>query len=545
VQTQVTSAPSRRAGAPAAAVVAATLAALLVVALVVRLPWFDDALYGDEVQAFWDVSGRSLGDTLHLLAGNSTELSPPLFFVLAWVSERLFGSSAESLRVVSLAAGLATIPLTFLLGRWTLGERAGLLGAAFVALSPFMIFYSAQARPYALMTMLCVVSTLALLRGVRDGGWRWWTLYAAASCAAMYTHYTSVFLLAVQFGWALIMAPAARRPLLAANLAAAAGFAPWLPTLIEHSRSPGTKIYGLLEPFTFRNVRVDLAQLWLGSPLDPISDVPGLLWVILAATGLIAAAVLFVRARPPALDAALLAALAFGVPLATAVYSAARDTVWNPQNLIASWPSFAVLAGAVLTWGAIASRPAGVAVRAAAAGAVLAAFVVGSAQGFDVGTQRPDYDAIARYIADTGRGREPVVNQRDLSPGAVDSLDVAFAQLPESQRHPVVRLGAPPLRQILREPPFTPIPSAPGEAVARRAARLAREGMVFVVLPTRVPPAALARVRREHTTSTRDSSLFEKLGAFFAALPARFRLAHVYTTTGFNRPTVYAYVVRR
>jgi uncharacterized membrane protein len=59
----------------------------------------------------WDVSGRSLGDTLGLLAGNSTELSPPLFFVLAWVSDHVFGPSAESLRVVSLAAGLATIPL--------------------------------------------------------------------------------------------------------------------------------------------------------------------------------------------------------------------------------------------------------------------------------------------------------------------------------------------------------------------------------------------------------------------------------------------------
>jgi uncharacterized membrane protein len=183
----------------------------VLVGLAVRLPWFDDALYGDEVQAFWDVSGRSLGDTLHLLAGNSTELSPPLFFVFAWVSDHLFGASAESLRIVSLAAGLATIPLTYLLGRRTVGVRAGLLGAAFVAVSPFMIFYSSQARPYALMVMLCLVSTLALLRAVRDGGRSWWLLYAATSCAAMYTHYTSVFPLAVQLGWALVTQPGARR----------------------------------------------------------------------------------------------------------------------------------------------------------------------------------------------------------------------------------------------------------------------------------------------------------------------------------------------
>jgi 4-amino-4-deoxy-L-arabinose transferase-like glycosyltransferase len=544
------SAPAQPAGARSARVVPVLLAVFILVALVVRLPWFDDALYGDEVQAFWDVSGRSLDDTLHLFAGYSTELSPPLFFVLAWVSGRLFGASAESLRIVSLAAGLATIPLTYVLGRWTLGVWAGLLGAAFVALSPFMIFYSCQARPYALMVMLCLVSTLALLRGVRGGGTRWWALYAAASCAAMYTHYTSVFLLAVQFGWALVTQPAARRPLLAANLAAAVGFGPWLPTLIEHSRSPGTGIYGLLEPFTFRNVRVDLGKLWFGSVNEPLSSVPGLLAAALAGGGLIVGIMMCLRRAAAgglgagwrrAKDTALVTVLALGVPLAIAVYSAVRPTVWTEQNLIASWPGFAVLAGAILTRGALASRTAGVAVRAAAVGAVLAAFVVGAVQGFDINRQRPDYDAIARYIADTGRGREPVVNQRDLSPGAVDSLDVAFAQLHESQGHPVVRLGVPPFRQILREPPFAQIPSAPGEEVARKAARLAGNGMLFVVLPTRVPPEALARARRQRMTSSPESSLLVKLVAFFATLPARFRLVDVYTTTGFNRATVYTY----
>ena len=241
-------------------------------------------------------------------------------------------------------------------------------------------------------------------------------------------------------------------------------------------------------------------------------------------------------------DAALVALLGLGVPLAIAAYSAVRPTVWTAQNLVASWPGFAVLAGAILTWGALASRTAGVAVRAAAVGAVLAAFVVGAVKGFDINRQRPDYDAIAQYIADTGRGREPVVNQRDLSPGAVDSLDVAFAQLPESERHRVVRLGVPPLRRILREPPFAAIPSAAGEEVARQAARLAGKGMLFVVLPGRVPIELIERMRRQHTTSTPESSLLVKLPAFFAALPMRFRLVDVYTTTGFNRATVYTYV---
>jgi hypothetical protein len=144
-------------------VVPVVLAALVLVALSVHLPWFGDALYGDEVHAFWDISGRRLDDTLHLLAGNSTVLSRRCSSCSRG-SASACRSVRAVVRVVSLAAGLATIPLTYVLGRATLGARAGLPGGAFVALSPSMGFYSCRARPYALMAMLCVVSPLELLR---------------------------------------------------------------------------------------------------------------------------------------------------------------------------------------------------------------------------------------------------------------------------------------------------------------------------------------------------------------------------------------------
>jgi hypothetical protein len=174
----------------------------------------------------------------------------------------------------------------------------------------------------------------------------------------------------------------------------------------------------------------------------------------------------------------------------------------------------------------------------------VACFAVGAVQGFDVDRQRPDYDAIARHIAETGRGGEPVVNQRDLSPGAPDSLDVAFAQLPESERHPIIRLGDPPLDAILARPPFADVPEAPGEQVAREAARRAGDGMLFLILPTRASRQDLERARGTHTTSTSDSPILVKLAAFMGALPKRFELVDTYTTTGFSDGTVYSYAAR-
>lgn len=151
--------------------------------LALRLPSFGDSLFGDEVGAYWIVAGHSLGRVLYYMRGHtpSPELNPPLWFVTAWFSAKIFGLSAQSLKLVSLVCGTATIPLTYLLARWTVGVRAGLAAAAIVAFSPFLIFYSTEARPYALLVFLCLVSSLALIQGARGGSWRWWALYAVCA----------------------------------------------------------------------------------------------------------------------------------------------------------------------------------------------------------------------------------------------------------------------------------------------------------------------------------------------------------------------------
>ena len=69
------------------------------------------------------------------------------------------------------------------------------------------------------------------------------------SCAAVYTHYTAVFVLGAQLLWLLWAHPEARRPALLANLGAALAFLPWISGLIADLNSPTTKILGALQPF--------------------------------------------------------------------------------------------------------------------------------------------------------------------------------------------------------------------------------------------------------------------------------------------------------
>ena len=107
--------------------------------------------------------------------------------------------------------GVATIPLVYLLGVRTVGSPAALVAAALTALSPFMIYYSAEARGYALMMALVALSTLAMLLAVDTrrtalvGPVR-----ASARCAAVYTHYTCVFVLGRPARVAAVGPPARR-----------------------------------------------------------------------------------------------------------------------------------------------------------------------------------------------------------------------------------------------------------------------------------------------------------------------------------------------
>jgi hypothetical protein len=520
----------------------AVVAALTLVGLALRLPAFGDSLFGDELSAYYIVAGHSLGQVMHLLNNHSTELNPPLFFVLAWFSEKIFGNSAESLKLVSLLAGTATIPLTYALGRVTVGARAAVVGCALVALSPFLIFYSTEARPYALLVLLILLSTLALLRAVRAGGLGWWAAYAVFACAAAYTHFTSVFALAVQLIWVQVTQPAARRPALLASGVAAIGYLPWLPTLIKTSQSPGTKLYASLEPFSLHAIRIDLGRWSIGHPYVPLRVIPGLVAATLALVAIALALVgLALRTRNspdggrlprPSRGVMLVFVLACAAPAGDAAYSTLRDSVWFARNLISSWSAFGLLAGTLVTR----TKPGW---RLAATGLLIAGATVGGFSMVPQSTHRPDYQAAITYIDTVDRSGGPIADVVAPSPGPPSETDAALALAGASWAHPVFRIGVAPLAEVQAAPPYAPLPPQPGEVVARDVAAAAGNGHLFIVAPTSVSIADLEFTRRRHIHST--ASALGIFASFLGALPARFHPLKARTFAGFVPVTVYVY----
>jgi 4-amino-4-deoxy-L-arabinose transferase-like glycosyltransferase len=213
---------------------------------------------------------------------SDAEITPPLSFVLSWLTTQV-DLSAVWMRLPSLVAGGATIPMVYLVGLRTVGRRAALVAAALTTFAPFMIFYSGEARGYGIVVAFVLLSTLSMLAAAREGRTRSWIAYGAWSCAAVWTHYIAVFPLAAQVVWLLWTHPHTRRPAVLANAAAAVGFAPWFSGLVNDINSPTTKILSKLAPFNPDAVRLALEHWTIGYPSSAIGlrHLPGVAALVL------------------------------------------------------------------------------------------------------------------------------------------------------------------------------------------------------------------------------------------------------------------------
>lgn len=460
---------------------AAVVAALTAIAAIVRLTTLHDSLFADELSTYWIVSGHSLGGVVSTVHTDA-EITPPLYFVLAWLTTRI-ELTAEMLRLPSFVAGVAAIPLVYLLGVRTVGRWAGAVAAALTALSPFMIFYSTEARGYEVMVVLVLCSTLALLAALDDGRARWWVLYAVSSCAAAYTHYTAVFALAAQLAWLIWAHPEARRAAVLANVGAVIGFAPWISGLIADLHSPTTKILAALAPFTPRTVITSLGHSAVGFPYGKVqvSSLPGVPGLALIATGVAIALVGVVvatwhrRAPRKRLDPrlVLIVGLALSAPVGEALVSAVGSDVFGTRNLAVSWPTFALAVATLLVATPLPFRVVPVAL-------VVAGFGIAAVKMTQPGYQRPQTQEAAGFINREASPGDAVIDAIQLSPGPLIALDLSLDRPLQA-----FRLGQP----QERDHPFRfsdPI-LAPAEVV-RRAAAAADGRRIFLVTPTEGGP---------------------------------------------------------
>jgi hypothetical protein len=176
------------------------LAALVLLAAGLRLSTLGlQSFWYDEAFTPVHVLHASLGATLRAMV--HTENTPPLWYVIEWLDARVLGTGEVALRLPSALAGIATVPVAWAIGAELGNRRAALFAATLVAVNPLLVWYSQEARAYALFVLTAALAMLCFLRAEREPTRARMAAFALSGSLALLTHYFALFLLIPMVLW--------------------------------------------------------------------------------------------------------------------------------------------------------------------------------------------------------------------------------------------------------------------------------------------------------------------------------------------------------
>ena len=158
-----------------------------------------------------------------------SDTSPPLYYLLLQGWTLTFGTSDISLRLLSVAFFVASLPLIFAVAQRIAGLRAAMASSVLFIFCPLVIYYSTEGRMYSLVVFLSVATALVSLvlqeRGPHVG---YCLLWVTLSAAGFLTHYFFVFPWVASAAF-LFLQPGkfARRWLIGCSLLIALLILPW------------------------------------------------------------------------------------------------------------------------------------------------------------------------------------------------------------------------------------------------------------------------------------------------------------------------------
>ena len=201
-----------------------TVVGITLAAALIRFSTLDHQSFDhDEAVTAIRVLQSNLGVALSVVA--ELERSPPLYYLIAWPWSKLFGTGEVSCRSLSALFGTLTVPAAYLAAREFASRRAGVIAALFVALNPLLIWYSQEARSYALFVLFSAWGLYFFARALRDPTPRNLGLWAGTSALALCSHYFAVFPVAAEGLWLIAAIPNRRRAIIAVVGTATVGLA--------------------------------------------------------------------------------------------------------------------------------------------------------------------------------------------------------------------------------------------------------------------------------------------------------------------------------
>lgn len=155
--------------------------------------------------SLWIDEALSIRDSLAL--GSSQPILTKfhfLYYVVLKPFLMVLGTEEWSARLPSVIAGTISIPVMYFCGKSLFGWRLGLLSAILLAIAPWHIFWSQNARFYAQLLLLYNAALFLGFRAIEEDHWGlaiWSTVLAGL---AIVTHPTGAFYLPIVVAYGLI-----------------------------------------------------------------------------------------------------------------------------------------------------------------------------------------------------------------------------------------------------------------------------------------------------------------------------------------------------
>ncbi len=293
------------------------LAVLTLIAFTLRVYQLDG-------QSLWSDEGLSLYRSRLTLSENLSNIivvppgvptrdtNPPLYFILLSGARALLGEGEYALRFLSVVSGVLLVPLLYVMGRRLFSAQAGLLAAVLGTFSPFLVWYSQEARMYTLLAALSLASVYLLLRAldfltprlaaeseaarsapqvvVRHDwkhDWLIWAAWIAVTLAMLASHFNAFFVLPFEGGILLLALMRARRQALITVLLLLALASPLMVYALSRAQT-------MLDPvFRFRPLDSIAQEVWsaflVGAPHEIFQPwwavLPGLALLVVGTIG--------------------------------------------------------------------------------------------------------------------------------------------------------------------------------------------------------------------------------------------------------------------
>jgi len=174
---------------------------ILILGFLLRLVNLNQSLWLDEtVQAI-----TSKGPFLGLFTELRGDFHPPLYHFLMWGWVHMFGNGEIMMRLPSVFLGTATIYVLYLIAQKLLTKKSKwpLIVALFLATAPFHIYYSQEARTYALTAFLATLSTFSFMKMIdkknsQKQGQKSIPFYILSTVLLLYADYYGLFVFLAQ-----------------------------------------------------------------------------------------------------------------------------------------------------------------------------------------------------------------------------------------------------------------------------------------------------------------------------------------------------------